>query len=161
MKLTNLNVSNFELFTNMISELSVTSIGIACSLPALVELYMDDFASDKWETYVKLMPQLFLVVAIILRLLSKFSMTLAFTVLGLLLTYFCLLFNSSASTSAACDEYSDLCADEIVPVCANNPIEGWQGLLYQIGLSLMTVGSTLLIKENMALYKMSKTAPRR
>lgn len=132
----------------MLIELSITVLGIGCSLPALFTEYSSEFAAAEWTTWVKMLPQSLLLVACILRLIKKmplFGMLLG--VLGLFATYFCMLFNSRASASVVCQEYPDACSDDAETSCSDSVLESWEGLLYLIGLCFMTIGSTILVRD--------------
>ena len=144
----------------MLVEVCITVLGILCSLPAVVEEYMEEFDPAMWETWVKVLPQLFLTIACVLRVKPKVLWgSLVLCILGLLTTYFCLLFNSRASASVVCEEYPEACADDIEDTCTGVAIAPWQGLLYLIGLCFMTIGSTTLIRDNSVALSDARVTP--
>ena len=67
----------------MIAELTIAGLGIACTIPGLISVYADDFEADEWATWVKLLPQLLLIVGGVLRVLHKYRFTLAFSIAAL------------------------------------------------------------------------------
>lgn len=138
----------------MIVNLSVTGAGIALTLPAIIQEYVDIGEADKWYTYIKILPHFFLLLACGFRFAIKYLRVLDIpcivsAALGWASLYYLFLFNLTASATSVCKEFEDACAEDLqgLEVCANNPVEPWQGILYLIGISSMVVGSTLLTKE--------------
>lgn len=144
----------------MIVEILVTAVGIAMSAPALITEFSDSFQPSEWSTWSKLLPQIFLILAMTSRSAKRLIWcSLVLSVLGLLGTYFCLLFNSRASASVVCDQYSSVCADDAEASCSGIVIEPWEGLFYLIGLCFMTIGSTVLIRDNSLQIQERKIIP--
>ncbi|CAG9333177.1 unnamed protein product [Blepharisma stoltei] len=138
----------------MIVEISVSLLGTALTFPAFIQEYNDIGESDKWYSYIKLLPHFLLILACGFRFGIKFMKIFQIPCISLSAVtwaslYYLFLFNLTASTTAVCEKYTDACAEDLdgLSLCLNNPVKGWEGIMYLIGLSMMVIGSTLLTKE--------------
>ena len=133
-----------------ILELTLILIGLWITIPALYDEFKDDFKADKWETWIKISPHLIYVLAISFGMTGFFKKNKALidfawfgNLIGLLCTYFVMIFNTRAMTQSVCDEWSDVCLDDVQGSCDAN-VEAWQALMYLLGMCFLIIGGSLI-----------------
>ena len=58
-----------------------------------------------------------------------------------------------------CDEFGSLCADDTEASCDGIVVRGWEAFLYLLGVCLMIIGSTVLVRDYLMKMKILKVEP--
>jgi hypothetical protein len=132
-----------------IFELSLVFLGAVFTVPQMVEEFNGDAGIGDWETWMKVAPHFFFILAGAMGVIGFMKNILILlnaawigSVFALFFTYFLMMFNTRTASQVVCDEWSDVCLDESPGSC-DTDLEAYQGLMYILGLCLLIIGGSL------------------
>lgn len=132
----------------MIIEGVICLVGVTFTLPGIIAETGKSLI-DSFEFWMQFLPQVVLVLALVLQLHKK-TRILSIVTAGVSLCgeYFLLIFNSQNSSYKICTEFKSICPEHEDLICEGTALAVWEAIMYLLGLCLMVIGNTLLIKNS-------------